>query len=33
VSDTHTAVRFCTNVTTDPADVDALLNDIEKAFA
>ena len=33
VSDTHTAVRFCTNVTTDRADVDALLKDIEKAFA
>lgn len=28
----RTAVRFCTNVTTDRADVDALLRDIEKAF-
>ena len=32
VSDTHTAVRFCTNVTTARADVDALLRDIDKAF-
>ncbi len=29
----QTAVRFCTNVTTSRADVDALLADIEKAFA
>ena len=28
----RTAVRFCTNVTTSRADVDALLGDIEKAF-
>jgi len=29
----HTAVRFCANVTTSRADVDALLADIEEAFA
>lgn len=33
ISPTHTAVRFCTNVTTPRADVDALLAAIEKAFA
>jgi len=32
VDDTHQAVRFCTNVTTDRADVDALLRDIDRAF-
>ena len=32
VDDTHQAVRFCTNVTTDRADVDALLHDIDRAF-
>ena len=33
VSPTHAAVRFCTNVTTDRAEVDQLLEDIDKAFA
>ena len=33
VDETHTAVRFCTNVTTKREEVDALLADIEKAFA
>ena len=33
LSPTHTAVRFCTNVTTPREDVDALLAAIEKAFA
>ena len=32
VDDTHQAVRFCTNVTTDRADVDALLHDIDRIF-
>lgn len=32
VDDTHTAVRFCTNVTTSRADVDALIRDIHRAF-
>ena len=32
LDETRTAVRFCTNVTTSRADVDALLADIEKVF-
>ena len=32
VDETHQAVRFCTNVTTDRDDVDALLRDIDRAF-
>ena len=28
----RTAVRFCTNVTTDQAEVDQLLKDIDAAF-
>ena len=32
VDDTHQAVRLCTNVTTDRADVDALLHDIDRIF-
>ncbi len=33
VDETHTAVRFCTNVTTDVSEVEALLGDIDLAFA
>lgn len=33
VDETHTAVRLCTSVTTERGDVDALLEDIELAFA
>ena len=32
VSPTHSAVRFCANVTTDRAEVDELLADIDEAF-
>ncbi len=33
MSQDRTAVRFCTNVTTDPREVEELLNDIDLAFA
>lgn len=33
VDEAHTAVRFCTSVATRQSDVDALLADIERAFA
>ena len=32
VDDTHTAVRFCTNMTTKPEEVEALLADIDRAM-